>query len=157
MSRSRDFDMPGPEDISADAAELINKLLVVQPSQRLGFTGVEEVKSSPFFLRYIDWKIELWREPSMCAPELSDPLDTVRTRASIARPVGCGTALLARPNALAPLLRAQWPLRAQSSAAPASPELSGTCEPRAQQIETRCVTCSVSRARCHVLGVTCSQ
>ena len=60
---------------SLEASELITRLLVVEPSERLGAKGVHEIKSSAFF-NGIDWAVPLWQLPSICMPTLRDPLDT---------------------------------------------------------------------------------
>uniref|UniRef100_A0A2P2JRE8 non-specific serine/threonine protein kinase n=1 Tax=Rhizophora mucronata TaxID=61149 RepID=A0A2P2JRE8_RHIMU len=43
-----------PDDMSFDAQDLINRLLILDPDQRLGSKGSVEVKAHPFF-RGIDW------------------------------------------------------------------------------------------------------
>jgi len=43
-----------PADMSPDAKDLIDKLLTIDPSQRLGANGADEVKKHPFF-KGIDW------------------------------------------------------------------------------------------------------
>jgi len=70
-----DLHLPGPEDISPQASELITKLLVVDPTQRLGAGGLHEIKMADFF-QHIDWSQELWKLPSLYKPDLSHPLDT---------------------------------------------------------------------------------
>jgi serine/threonine protein kinase len=43
-----------PKDISPNAADLIQKLLIVDPTQRLGCNGVQEIREHPFFSN-INW------------------------------------------------------------------------------------------------------
>mmetsp|Transcript_36789 Transcript_36789/g.67910 ORF Transcript_36789/g.67910 Transcript_36789/m.67910 type:complete len:465 (-) Transcript_36789:165-1559(-) len=59
---------PYPEDIDSVAKDLISKLLVLEPSKRLGAENLEQLKSHEFF-KDIDWKkltfspVPKWREP----------------------------------------------------------------------------------------------
>ncbi len=43
-----------PQDISPSAADLIKKLLEVDPSRRLGCNGIQEIKNHPFF-QNVNW------------------------------------------------------------------------------------------------------
>jgi len=51
---SRDIDWPDESEVSKEAIDLIDKLLQVNASMRLGFQGASEVKEHPFFAG-IDW------------------------------------------------------------------------------------------------------
>jgi serine/threonine protein kinase len=44
-----------PKGYSNEFADFINKLLIKNPEQRLGFKGISELKFHPW-LRYYDWK-----------------------------------------------------------------------------------------------------
>jgi serine/threonine protein kinase len=44
-----------PEEFPAEARDLLEKLFIVDPKQRLGARGVEEIKAHPFFSG-IDWQ-----------------------------------------------------------------------------------------------------
>lgn len=45
-----------PKSINRDARDLIEKLLVVNPKQRLGYNGSEEIKNHPFF-QGVNWDL----------------------------------------------------------------------------------------------------
>jgi len=71
--------IPWPEEtldqeISNEAKDLINKLLLVSPTERLGYKGADQVKAHPFF-KNINWETLLDTE---CAfvPQIEDPNDT---------------------------------------------------------------------------------
>jgi len=51
-----------PDDMSPEARDLISKLLVINPDERFGSKGAEEVKSHPFF-QGINWNTLLTQEP----------------------------------------------------------------------------------------------
>ncbi|KAF8044283.1 hypothetical protein BT93_A2312 [Corymbia citriodora subsp. variegata] len=71
---NRDIPWPKvPEEISFEAYELINKLLIETPVQRLGATGAREVKKHPFF-KNINWDT-LARQKAMFIPS-AEPQDT---------------------------------------------------------------------------------
>ncbi|KAH7854620.1 hypothetical protein Vadar_016004 [Vaccinium darrowii] len=55
-----------PEEMSSEAHDLINKLLIENPVQRLGATGAREVKQHPFF-KDINWDT-LARQKAMFIP-----------------------------------------------------------------------------------------
>ncbi|KAN0035417.1 hypothetical protein ACTA71_004686 [Dictyostelium dimigraforme] len=63
-----------PEDMSPEAKDLIDKLLALDPRQRLGFNGAEEIKSHPFF-KSINWKTILTQEPYF-KPKIENLQDT---------------------------------------------------------------------------------
>ena len=54
-----------------DAKDLINKLLVMNPEERLGFNGADEIKNHPYF-KNIHWDT-LFEEPAPFTPMLDDP------------------------------------------------------------------------------------
>ncbi|EPY52016.1 AGC protein kinase Cek1 [Schizosaccharomyces cryophilus OY26] len=58
-----------------DAVDLINRLLCMEPSERLGAGGVEEVKSHPFF-RGVNWDNVVNEEPPF-VPKPFAPDDTI--------------------------------------------------------------------------------
>ncbi|WBW73135.1 serine/threonine protein kinase Cek1 [Schizosaccharomyces osmophilus] len=58
-----------------DAVDLINRLLCMEPSERLGAKGVEEVKSHPFF-RGVSWDNVVNEEPPF-VPKPFAPDDTI--------------------------------------------------------------------------------
>ncbi|XP_068649519.1 probable serine/threonine protein kinase IRE [Aristolochia californica] len=62
-----------PEEISYEAYDLINKLLIENPYQRLGVTGAQEVKRHPFF-KNINWDT-LARQKAAFIPPI-DAYDT---------------------------------------------------------------------------------
>ncbi|SMN18561.1 similar to Saccharomyces cerevisiae YFL033C RIM15 Glucose-repressible protein kinase involved in signal transduction during cell proliferation in response to nutrients [Maudiozyma saulgeensis] len=62
------------EFLSKDAKDLITKLLVLDPTQRLGVNGAEEVKDHPYF-KTIDWKNVYDEEPSF-VPTVDNPENT---------------------------------------------------------------------------------
>ncbi|GKD92492.1 probable serine/threonine protein kinase IRE [Tanacetum coccineum] len=62
-----------PEDMSLDAYDLIDKLLIDNPLQRLGATGAGEVKRHPFF-KNINWDT-LAKQKATFIPS-SEALDT---------------------------------------------------------------------------------
>ncbi|CAI9092071.1 OLC1v1027218C1 [Oldenlandia corymbosa var. corymbosa] len=71
---NRDIPWPKiPEELSYDAHDLIDKLLIENPVQRLGATGSKEVKSHLFF-RDINWDT-LARQKAAFIPS-AEPLDT---------------------------------------------------------------------------------
>ncbi|CAO2821033.1 unnamed protein product [Amaranthus hypochondriacus] len=63
-----------PEEISFEAYDLINKLLIENPVQRLGATGASEVKKHPFF-KNINWDT-LARQKAMFIPTTESAFDT---------------------------------------------------------------------------------
>lgn len=63
-----------PEDMSEDAADLIDKLLTEDPNQRLGAKGAPEVKSHPFF-KDISWD-NLARQKAAFVPSPESVDDT---------------------------------------------------------------------------------
>ncbi|XP_058765263.1 probable serine/threonine protein kinase IRE [Vicia villosa] len=71
---NRDIQWPKyPEEISYEAYDLMNKLLIENPVQRLGTTGASEVKSHAFF-KDINWDT-LARQKAMFIPS-TEALDT---------------------------------------------------------------------------------
>ncbi|XXG51528.1 hypothetical protein AAC387_Pa03g0071 [Persea americana] len=72
---NRDIPWPRvPEEMSYEAYDLINKLLIENPVQRLGATGAGEVKRNPFF-RNINWD-SLARQKAAFIPVADDAYDT---------------------------------------------------------------------------------
>lgn len=63
-----------PEDMSADAKDLIDKLLTEDPNSRLGANGSAEVKRHPFF-KNINWDT-LARQKAAFVPTPESPHDT---------------------------------------------------------------------------------
>nr|GEV26253.1 probable serine/threonine protein kinase IREH1 isoform X1 [Tanacetum cinerariifolium]GEW06956.1 probable serine/threonine protein kinase IREH1 isoform X1 [Tanacetum cinerariifolium] len=63
-----------PEEMSPEAADLIDKLLTEDPNQRLGARGTTEVKQHPFF-RDINWDT-LARQKAAFVPSFESALDT---------------------------------------------------------------------------------
>ncbi|OEL31697.1 putative serine/threonine protein kinase IRE [Dichanthelium oligosanthes] len=63
-----------PEELSFEAYDLINKLLMENPVQRLGATGAGEVKAHPFF-KGINWDM-LARQKVAFIPSTDDEYDT---------------------------------------------------------------------------------
>lgn len=63
-----------PEDMSAEAQDLINRLLHSDPRERLGYRGAGEVKAHPFFAD-IRWDT-LVRDKAAFVPLADDPHDT---------------------------------------------------------------------------------
>ncbi|KAI4330849.1 hypothetical protein MLD38_029094 [Melastoma candidum] len=71
---NRDIPWPKvPREMSHNAYDLINKLLMENPVQRLGATGANEVKSHPFF-KNINWDT-LARQKAMFIP-MAEPQDS---------------------------------------------------------------------------------
>ncbi|XP_021730315.1 probable serine/threonine protein kinase IRE [Chenopodium quinoa] len=70
-------DIPWPkihEEMSYEAYDLINKLLIENPVQRLGATGAREVKLHPFF-KDVNWDT-LARQKAMFVPSTEGAFDT---------------------------------------------------------------------------------
>ncbi|GJQ99577.1 probable serine/threonine protein kinase IREH1 isoform X2 [Tanacetum coccineum] len=63
-----------PEEMSPEAADLIDQLLTEDPNQRLGARGTTEVKQHPFF-RDINWDT-LARQKAAFVPSFESALDT---------------------------------------------------------------------------------
>ncbi|CAL4897628.1 unnamed protein product [Urochloa decumbens] len=63
-----------PEELSSEAYDLIDKLLMENPVQRLGATGAGEVKAHPFF-KGINWDM-LARQKVAFIPSTDDEYDT---------------------------------------------------------------------------------
>ncbi|KAL6847148.1 hypothetical protein ACP4OV_023001 [Aristida adscensionis] len=63
-----------PEELSFEAYDLIDKLLIENPVQRLGATGAGEVKAHPFF-KDINWDM-LARQKAAFIPSTDDEYDT---------------------------------------------------------------------------------
>ena len=53
IQKSQDITFTKP-NIDAEAQDLIKQLLTKDPTQRIGFNGIEEIKSHPYF-EGIDW------------------------------------------------------------------------------------------------------
>lgn len=71
------LDIPWPQvpaEMSPEAYDLIKKLLIQNPLQRLGATGAGEVKSHPFF-KDINWAM-LTRQKAAFIPSIKDDEDT---------------------------------------------------------------------------------
>ena len=62
------------EFLSKDAKDLITKLLVLDPSKRLGVNGAQEIKDHPYF-KTIDWSNVFDEEPSF-VPTIENPENT---------------------------------------------------------------------------------
>ena len=62
--------------MSPEAQDLITKLLIQDPTKRLGAKGVEEIKSHPFF-DGLNWE-NLYNEPrhGTFVPKPTDKMDT---------------------------------------------------------------------------------
>lgn len=70
-------DLPSNEFESvcpATAKDLIQKMLTLNPEERLGFNGADEIKRHPFF-EGIDWETLFLRSPSF-VPQLDNPEST---------------------------------------------------------------------------------
>jgi len=63
-----------PDDVGAEAKDLIEKLLTTEPNDRLGANGAGEVKKHPFF-NGLDWD-NLLGTKLMFQPEVDNELDT---------------------------------------------------------------------------------
>lgn len=63
-----------PEEMSYEAYDLINKLLIENPVQRLGATGAREVKLHPYF-KNVNWDT-LARQKAMFVPSTESAYDT---------------------------------------------------------------------------------
>ena len=70
------FDSPEEEAefLSKDAKDLIKRLLVLDPSKRLGVNGAQEIKDHPYF-NSIDWSKVYEEEPSF-VPTVDNPENT---------------------------------------------------------------------------------
>ncbi len=65
-----------PADMSPEALDLCSKMLVREPTARLGYRGAEEIKAHPFF-KGIDWAALERREVTPpWTPRVSDEMDT---------------------------------------------------------------------------------
>ena len=62
------------EIISPEAKDLILKLLVVDPRERLGSKGVDDIKNHPY-LKDVDWK-NVYEEEASFVPNIDNPEDT---------------------------------------------------------------------------------
>eukprot|EP00898_Chlorokybus_atmophyticus_P004185 jgi/Chlat1/4768/Chrsp308S00818 len=71
---NRTIEWPAEEYMSPEARDLIDKLLTVDPSKRLGSKGADEVKAHPFFAD-INWTT-LAQEKALFIPAVSDAHDT---------------------------------------------------------------------------------
>ncbi|XP_020589505.1 probable serine/threonine protein kinase IRE isoform X2 [Phalaenopsis equestris] len=72
---NRDISWPQiPQEMSHEAYDLINKLLIQNPLQRVGATGAGEVKAHPFF-KDINWDM-LARQKAAFIPSTQDDEDT---------------------------------------------------------------------------------
>ncbi|QLL31800.1 hypothetical protein HG536_0B06680 [Torulaspora globosa] len=71
-------DFSSPEDKlafeSSHAKDLIERLLVVDPSKRLGFNGAQEIKDHPYF-KDVDWE-NVYEEEASFVPAVEHPEDT---------------------------------------------------------------------------------
>ena len=76
LSSSTDIDWPAPGEISDVAIDFIKRLLVLDPQQRLGANGVQEVKQHEFFAN-VDWNT-VYTLPmvDIFVPHLSSGMDT---------------------------------------------------------------------------------
>lgn len=66
--------LPPENDISPEAKDIINRLLAVDPAERLGSGGIQEIKDHPFF-KDIRWDTLFELEPSFI-PVLDNPQST---------------------------------------------------------------------------------
>lgn len=64
----------GDDELSADAVDLISKLLAIEPTDRLGAKGADEVKAHPWFAE-VDWA-NLRNTTSPFVPKLGKSEDT---------------------------------------------------------------------------------
>ncbi len=64
----------GDDELSADAVDLISKLLAIEPTDRLGAKGADEVKAHPWFAG-VDWA-NLRNTTSPFVPKLGKSEDT---------------------------------------------------------------------------------
>lgn len=72
---NRNIPWPGiPDEMSPEAADLINRLLTEDPQQRLGARGASEVKQHVFF-KDINWDT-LARQKAAFVPASESPMDT---------------------------------------------------------------------------------
>ncbi|CAI4060888.1 hypothetical protein SKDZ_06G0320 [Saccharomyces kudriavzevii ZP591] len=62
------------EFLTPEAKDLIEKLLVVDPSKRLGVSGIQEIKDQPYF-RNVDWD-HVYDEEASFVPTIDNPEDT---------------------------------------------------------------------------------
>ena len=78
-SRTEFIDIEWPEDeedqISEEAQDLILKLLAIQPAERLGTNGAEDVKNHPFF-GDINWDTLMDETPLFVPQHMKDAADT---------------------------------------------------------------------------------
>ncbi|KAI9176094.1 rim15, signal transduction response regulator [Blastocladiella emersonii ATCC 22665] len=63
LSRRLELSADMDEDVSPEAIDLIDKLLTMDPEQRLGAGGAPEVKAHPFF-KEVDWDTLLAKTPN---------------------------------------------------------------------------------------------
>lgn len=64
-----------PTHFSENAKDLLSKLLVRNPSKRLGFNGVDEIKKHPFF-GSVNWdEVLLLKKRAPIVPTLTRPDD----------------------------------------------------------------------------------
>eukprot|EP00164_Ancoracysta_twista_P002971 GFYU01003958.1.p1 GENE.GFYU01003958.1~~GFYU01003958.1.p1 ORF type:complete len:854 (-),score=245.74 GFYU01003958.1:112-2673(-) len=62
-----------PDEMSEEAADLVDKLLTLDPKKRLGANGAEEVRAHPFF-EGVNWD-ELRKQPGPFVPQITDATD----------------------------------------------------------------------------------
>ena len=62
------------EFLTPEAKDLIQKLLVVDPSKRLGVNGIQEIKDQPYF-KNVDWD-HIYDEEASFVPTIDNPEDT---------------------------------------------------------------------------------
>ena len=63
-----------PEEMSPEAQDLISKLLTLDPNERLGAKGADEVKAHPFFAG-VDWNTVLL-QPAIFVPRVANDTDS---------------------------------------------------------------------------------
>ena len=73
MNYKKCFEIPKGAEISAEAVDLLYKL-IADPGERLGKGGVEEIKAHPFFAD-IDWK-NIRKTKAPYVPKLKSDIDT---------------------------------------------------------------------------------
>lgn len=66
--------IPWPDDVSPEARDLIDKLMAVNPSERLGHNGADDIKRHPFF-KGINWTTVRTQKP-IFVPKPDNAQDT---------------------------------------------------------------------------------
>jgi serine/threonine protein kinase len=63
-----------PDEVTADCSDMVRRLLTIDPKERLGSNGAQEIKDHPW-LKDIDWEF-LRQEPGPFVPTLGSAEDT---------------------------------------------------------------------------------